>query len=69
MKFLVVTYKPRYQGYLMPIPEKWEAAEVEAPDIDNVIDRLEIPPGGYCQVVELDHVTKVRKKCINEVVR
>lgn len=68
MKYLVISYTPSRQGYLGPIPEKYEAKGFEMEDLDFFVNTLQVPPGGWIKVVKEDDVITIRAKTVNEVV-
>lgn len=44
--YLVIKYTPTRQGFLGPVPEKFEARDFEVDDLDFFVSTLKVPPGG-----------------------
>ena len=65
--FVVVTYIPRRQGFLAPIPEKVVLEETEAESIEEVRAGLHVPLDGYCLVAEEKYVSRVTASVRTEI--
>lgn len=66
--YLVIKYTPTRQGFLGPVPEKFEARDFEVDDLDFFISTLKVPPGGWIKVVKEDDVITIKSRVVNEVV-
>lgn len=65
MNFLVVTYTPARQGILGVVPPNVNLDQLIAESKDDLKDRLTVPLGGYCLLIQEDAITTVTSSIVN----